>query len=144
MVRICTEESSSYERKTTTLSTCEGEIRMYILCNCLCDKIGPPSIPDGTIQLYNDHDNSNSSYSGIVQITLYGEWGNICDDTHYGQREADVICHQLGYTGAASYSRSGVTSYGNDTSPTVLDLVVPVILLFYSVYMKQTLELQIV
>jgi hypothetical protein len=34
--------------------------------------------------------------------------GNICDDAYYDQNEADVICHQLGYTGASSYSRAGL------------------------------------
>ena len=39
------------------------------------------------------------------------EWGNICDDDHYDQYEADVICHQLGYIGASSYSRAGLVKY---------------------------------
>ena len=46
-------------------------------------------------------------YYGIVQI-YYDGWGNICDYSYYGSDEADVICHQLGYTGASSYSRAGL------------------------------------
>ena len=38
----------------------------------------------------------------------YNGWGNICDDYYYGYSEANVICHQLGYTGASSYSRAGL------------------------------------
>ena len=38
----------------------------------------------------------------------YNGWGNICDDYHYSSAEANVICHQLGYTGASSYSRAGL------------------------------------
>ena len=38
-------------------------------------------------------------------------WGNICDDYYYDLAEANVICHQLGYTGASSYSRAGLTKY---------------------------------
>lgn len=54
-------------------------------------------------------DPSQSWSSGIVQVN-YGSWGNICDDSYFGSDEADVICHQLAYTGASSYSNAGVTS----------------------------------
>ncbi len=42
--------------------------------------------------------------SGIVQIYYNNAWGNICDDGYFGSNEADVICHQLSYTGASSYT----------------------------------------
>ena len=38
----------------------------------------------------------------------YNGWGNICDDNYYNSAEANVICHQLGYTGASSYYRAGL------------------------------------
>ena len=41
----------------------------------------------------------------------YNGWGNICDDYYYNSVEANVICHQLGYTGASSYSRAGLVRY---------------------------------
>ena len=41
----------------------------------------------------------------------YNGWGNICDDDYYNSTEANVICHQLGYTGASSYSRAGLVRY---------------------------------
>ena len=41
----------------------------------------------------------------------YNGWGNICDDYYYNSAEANVICHQLGYTGASSYSRAGRVRY---------------------------------
>ena len=47
----------------------------------------------------------------------YNGWGNICDDYYYGYSEANVICHQLGYTGASSYSRAGLVRY--DTYNTI-------------------------
>ena len=44
--------------------------------------------------------------SGIVEIYYNGNWGNICDDTSFGITEADVICHQLSYTGASTYDNT--------------------------------------
>ncbi len=44
--------------------------------------------------------------SGIVQVYYNDNWGNICDDTSFGITEADVICHQLSYTGASSYTNT--------------------------------------
>ena len=64
-------------------------------------------IGSGTIRLYRNGYTLSSYYHGIVQILVNGQWGNICDDTYYSQYEADVICHQLGYFGASSYSRAG-------------------------------------
>ena len=62
----------------------------------------------GAIRLYHNGVALSSYNYGIVQIKINGEWGNICYDTNYDQYEADVICHQLGYTGASSYSRAGL------------------------------------
>ena len=67
----------------------------------------PDPIGNGVVRLYCNGYTSSSNYYGIVQILYNGQWGNICDDTYYNQYEADVICHQLGYTGASSYSRAG-------------------------------------
>ena len=49
--------------------------------------------------------------SGVVRVWDYSGWGNICDDLSYGLNEANVICCQLGYTGASSYYRAGLTRY---------------------------------
>ena len=49
-------------------------------------------------------------YYGIVRV-YYNGWGNICDDYQYSYNEANVICHQLGYTGVSSYSRAGLRRY---------------------------------
>ena len=66
--------------------------------------------PDGNgpIRLYRNGVTSSSYYYGIVQIYINNDWGNICDDIYYRSTEAHVICHQLGYTGASSYSRAGL------------------------------------
>ena len=71
--------------------------------------IGPAS--NGVVRLYHNGSTSSFYYYGIVQIWYNGEWGNICDDDDYDQYEADVICHQLGYTGASSYNRAGLMKY---------------------------------
>ena len=68
--------------------------------------IGPAS--NGVVRLYRNGVTSSSYYYGIVQIWYNGQWGNICDDDDYNQYEADIICHQLGYTGASSYNRAGL------------------------------------
>ena len=62
--------------------------------------VGPSG--NGVVRLFRNGVTSPSYYYGIVQIWINGQWGNICDDHHYDQNEADVICHQLGYTGASN------------------------------------------
>ena len=69
-------------------------------------------VSQGAVRFYRNGvpDTSQSWSSGIVQIYYSGSWGNICDDSSFGSDEADVICHQLGYSGASSYSNTGVTT----------------------------------
>ena len=44
----------------------------------------------------------------LVNVECAGNEVSICDDDDCDQYEADVICHQLGYTGASSYNRAGL------------------------------------
>ena len=60
------------------------------------------------MRLFINGSTVSSLYYGIVQVWYNEQWGNICDDIQYDQNEADVICHQLQYTGASSYSRAGL------------------------------------
>ena len=62
---------------------------------------------NGAIILSRYGHTSSSYYYGTVRV-YYNGWGNICDDYYYSSTEANVICHQLGYTGASSYSRAGL------------------------------------
>ena len=64
-------------------------------------------VRNGAIILSHNGYSSSSNYYGIVRVYLNG-WGNICNDDSYSSTEANVICHQLGYTGASSYSRAGL------------------------------------
>jgi hypothetical protein len=77
-------------------------------------------ITNGAIILYRNGATSVLYNYGIVRI-YYNGWGNICDDYQYSYNEANVICHQLGYTGVSTYSRAGLRSYGTDYSSMRID-----------------------
>ena len=62
---------------------------------------------NGAIILSRSGYTSSSYYYGTVRI-YYNWWGNICYDYYYSFTEANVICHQLGYTWTSSYSRAGL------------------------------------
>ena len=63
----------------------------------------------GTVRLVRNGLTSTSYTSGRVQIYM-SSWGYICDNIYFTNSEADVICHQLGYSGALNYSRSAEDS----------------------------------
>ena len=66
--------------------------------------IGPNSV--GAIRLLNNGSTSLYNTAGRVQVWYGGQWGNICDngDFYFVYHEADVICHQLGWSGCSSHS----------------------------------------
>ena len=61
---------------------------------------------NGPIRLWRNGNSSTEFTSGRVQLVYDNVWGNICLDAHFGLTGADVICHQLGYTGASYYDRA--------------------------------------
>uniref|UniRef100_A0A1X7SL58 SRCR domain-containing protein n=1 Tax=Amphimedon queenslandica TaxID=400682 RepID=A0A1X7SL58_AMPQE len=84
---------------------------MLTVFNFLLD--GAPHAVNGAIVLSRKNISSASYYYGTVRVYDNG-WGNVCNDYYYNYAEANVICHQLGYTGASSYSWAGSVSYGTD------------------------------
>ena len=61
--------------------------------------------------LRNNYYSTTQAYTyGIVEIYYSSTWGNICDDSSFGYNEANVICHQLAFTGVSSYGNAGSTT----------------------------------
>ncbi len=69
---------------------------------CYSDYTGPSSV--GSMRLLNSGSTSLYNTAGRVQVWYGGQWGNICDGFSFSSNEADVVCHQLGWSGASSYS----------------------------------------
>ena len=57
----------------------------------------------------NNYSTTQAYTSGIVEIYYNSTWGNICDDYLFSYNEANVICHQLAFTGVSSYGNAGNT-----------------------------------
>ena len=76
-------------------------LSFHSLHNCITGPNG-----DGAIRLVRNGATSPYYTSGVVQVWRNETWGNICDDGSFGYNEADVICHQLGWSGASTYTTS--------------------------------------
>ena len=67
---------------------------------------GPNSV--GAIRLLNSGNTSLYNTAGLVQVWYDGHWGNVCaTKEHFGYNEANVICHQLGWSGSSSSYSTG-------------------------------------
>ena len=89
-------------------NTCNNYEVIFLLIGTDNAKSGQTAVPRrGTVRLRRNGTDSPSYSSGRVQIYLTS-WGHICDDLDFAFTEANVICHQQGYTGAVSYSRASL------------------------------------
>ena len=87
---------------------------------------GRTGIQNGPIRLLRNGNSSPSYTSGRVQLVYRRLWGNINDckynpNINFGLPEATVICHQLGYTGASTYTRASQDSYVHCIRDNTLD-----------------------
>ena len=57
-----------------------------------------------------------------MEVFHDGQWGTVCDD-HWGSRDADVACRQLGYP-AGSRQQHIFAHFGEGTGPIWLDHLV--------------------
>ena len=53
---------------------------------------------DGQIRLQD----AQLTNQGLVEVYCNGQWGTVCDNG-FGLTDANTVCRQLGYTGAAAY-----------------------------------------
>ena len=50
---------------------------------------------EGDVRLVN----GRNKFEGRVEVCQGGEWKSVCDHREWDNREADVVCRQLGFSG---------------------------------------------
>ncbi|XP_071498165.1 scavenger receptor cysteine-rich domain-containing protein DMBT1-like [Diadema antillarum] len=75
-----------------------------------------PGTPEASIRLVG----GSTSYEGRVEVLWEGSWRTVCDDS-WGLVDAQVVCRELGFSGAVNY-RAGAY-FGQGTGSILLDNV---------------------
>ena len=80
---------------------CRGECHRQLRANVfICKLINLANLFLGTCQ---DSDirlqGNNNPLIGRVEICINGTWGTICPHYHWTNKDASVVCRQLGYSG---------------------------------------------
>ena len=69
-------------------STCDHNQDASVLCTTIPPNPYPVRLEGGS-----------TPNEGRVEIYYNGQWGTVCDDS-WTQTEADIVCRELGFTGA--------------------------------------------
>uniref|UniRef100_A0A8C7H7Z0 Lysyl oxidase homolog n=1 Tax=Oncorhynchus kisutch TaxID=8019 RepID=A0A8C7H7Z0_ONCKI len=90
---------------------------VWALCQAQLDTKLPPGTPIIQLRLAGD---KHKHYEGRVEVYYNGEWGTVCDDD-FSIHAANVVCRELGYVEAVSWSPS--SKYGKGEGRIWLDNV---------------------
>uniref|UniRef100_A0A673WSI3 Lysyl oxidase homolog n=1 Tax=Salmo trutta TaxID=8032 RepID=A0A673WSI3_SALTR len=90
---------------------------VWALCQAQLDTKLPPGTPIIQLRLAGD---KHKHYEGRVEVNYNGEWGTVCDDD-FSIHAANVVCRELGYVEAVSWSPS--SKYGKGEGRIWLDNV---------------------
>ncbi|CDQ63258.1 unnamed protein product [Oncorhynchus mykiss] len=86
-------------------------------CQAQSDTELPPGTPIIQLRLAGD---KRKHYEGRVEVYYNGEWGTVCDDD-FSIHAANILCRELGYVEAVSWSPS--SKYGKGEGRIWLDNV---------------------
>jgi deleted-in-malignant-brain-tumors protein 1 len=89
-----------------------------------CQLVNTGSPATGSMVLLRNGVVSSQFSSGRVLLYFSSRWGNICRYTSFVNANADVICHQMTYTGASSWSYASQDLFSIDVRPAVINEVV--------------------
>uniref|UniRef100_A0A4W5NUR6 Lysyl oxidase homolog n=1 Tax=Hucho hucho TaxID=62062 RepID=A0A4W5NUR6_9TELE len=90
---------------------------VWALCQAQLDTKLPPGTPIIQLRLAGD---KHKHYEGRVEVYYNGEWGTVCDDD-FSIHAGNVVCRELGYVEAVSWSPS--SKYGKGEGRIWLDNV---------------------